>query len=79
MPKTEILDPQGKAIAAALNRLGHSGIDSVRVGKRFELNLSETYDEAMQAQLKTIAAEMLSNSVIEDVVAIRLLSETATA
>ena len=36
MPKPEILDPQGKAIGAGLDRLGFSGF-AVRQGKRFEL------------------------------------------
>ncbi|MER2137294.1 MAG: phosphoribosylformylglycinamidine synthase subunit PurS, partial [Arthrobacter sp.] len=35
MPKPEILDPQGKAIAGALPRLGLTGFTGVRQGKRF--------------------------------------------
>src|SRR4051794_16686210 len=35
--KPEILDPQGKAILAALGRTGHPGITSVRQGKHFDL------------------------------------------
>ena len=37
MPKPEILDPQGKAVAGALPRLGFVQFTSVRQGKRFEL------------------------------------------
>ncbi|WP_420121484.1 phosphoribosylformylglycinamidine synthase subunit PurS, partial [Nakamurella sp.] len=33
--KPEILDPQGKAILAALGRSGHAGITAVRQGKHF--------------------------------------------
>ena len=36
MPKPEVLDPQGKAILGALNRLGQTGFSEVRQGKRFE-------------------------------------------
>ena len=39
MPKPEILDPQGQAVAGALPRLGFTGVTSVRQGKRFELEL----------------------------------------
>ena len=35
MPKAELLDPQGKAVAGALNRLGIDGFAGVRIGKRF--------------------------------------------
>ena len=46
MPKPEILDPQGKAVAAALPRLGFEGISSVRQGKRFELEVDSEIGRA---------------------------------
>ncbi len=63
MPKTEILDPQGQAIVGALGRLGFSGIADVRQGKRFELVVDDSIDDAA---LDRIAAELLANTVIED-------------
>ena len=69
MPKAELLDPQGKAVAGALARLGHSALHGVRVGKRFEITVDEVTDE-VRASVQRIADEMLSNSVIEDVVGI---------
>ena len=42
-PKEGVLDPQGRAIAAALGRLGHASVKDVRAGKRFFLELSGTY------------------------------------
>ena len=39
MPKPEILDPQGKAIANELPRIGLDGFAGVRQGKRFELTV----------------------------------------
>ncbi|MBF4460928.1 MULTISPECIES: phosphoribosylformylglycinamidine synthase subunit PurS [unclassified Rathayibacter] len=69
MPKAELLDPQGKAVAGALARLGHSELHGVRVGKRFEITVDEVTDE-VRASVQRIADEMLSNSVIEDVVGI---------
>ena len=48
MPKPEILDPQGKAVAGALPRLGFTGFAGVRQGKRFELELDgEPRDAAL--------------------------------
>lgn len=62
MPKAEILDPQGQAIAGALPRLGFAGISEVRQGKRFELDVAEGTDDATLAQ---IAETLLCNTVIE--------------
>ena len=63
MPKAEILDPQGKAIGGALARLGHPGISDVRQGKRFELEVDDTVDDSVLAD---IAETLLANTVIED-------------
>ncbi|KZX20302.1 phosphoribosylformylglycinamidine synthase subunit PurS [Rathayibacter tanaceti] len=76
MPKAELLDPQGKAVAGALARLGHSALHGVRVGKRFEITVDEVTDE-VRASVQAIADEMLSNSVIEDVVGIHYPAEAA--
>ncbi len=63
MPKAEILDPQGQAIVGALGRLGHPGVSEVRQGKRFELEVDDTVDDATLAE---IAESLLANTVIED-------------
>ena len=76
MPKAELLDPQGKAVAGALARLGYDGFDGVRIGKRFELTVTDASDETLAA-VKVIADEILSNSVIEDVVSISVADEAA--
>lgn len=74
MPKAEILDPQGKAIAGALERTGRGSFE-VRAGKRFELTTEAPVDEEALEAVRRIAEEVLSNSVIEDVVAVRVESE----
>ena len=70
MPKAELLDPQGKAVAGALARTGRTGFTGVRIGKRFELTVDGPVDDALKASVQQIAEEILSNSVIEDVVGI---------
>jgi phosphoribosylformylglycinamidine synthase len=70
MPKAELLDPQGKAVAGALARLGQSRFTGVRIGKRFELTVDGPVDAAVLAEVRQLADDMLSNSVIEDVVSI---------
>jgi phosphoribosylformylglycinamidine synthase PurS subunit len=76
MPKAELLDPQGKAIAGALDRLGTSQFTEVRVGKRFEITVEGPVDEALMDHVQQIASTMLSNSVIEDVIAVTVLNDT---
>ena len=66
MLKPEILDPQGKAVAGALPRLGFEGVSDVRQGKRFELEVDGELTEDRLAELHEIAGTLLSNPVIED-------------
>ena len=77
MPKAELLDPQGKAVAGALSRLGKSQYTGVRIGKRFELTVDEVTD-AVLADVTDLANDMFSNSVIEDVVSITVAGTTPT-
>ncbi|KAE8765174.1 phosphoribosylformylglycinamidine synthase subunit PurS [Georgenia thermotolerans] len=70
MPKPEILDPQGKAVAGALPRLGLDQFTGVRQGKRFELSVDgEVTPELIDAARKA-AETALSNPIIEDVVGV---------
>jgi phosphoribosylformylglycinamidine synthase PurS subunit len=46
MPKPEILDPQGQAIARALPTLGFDNVTSVRQGKRFEIEVADGGDDS---------------------------------
>ena len=70
MLKPEILDPQGKAVAQALPRLGYDGIAAVRQGKRFVLTVDGDVTEDQLARARQAAETLLSNPVIEDVVSV---------
>jgi phosphoribosylformylglycinamidine synthase subunit PurS len=65
--KKTVLDPQGKTIHAALKKMGYKGLEEVRQGKYFELTLDGalTREEA-QSEVQRIAAEVLTNPVIEE-------------
>ena len=63
MLKPEILDPQGQAVANALPRLGVTGVSSVRIGKRIEIDFVGPADEE---QARRIADTLLANPVIEE-------------
>lgn len=66
MLKPEILDPQGRAVMGALDRLGLTGVASVRQGKRFELEVEGEIDVELSERLHELAGSLLSNPVIED-------------
>ena len=76
MPKAELLDPQGKAIAGALARTGRGTFD-VRMGKRFELTTDAPVTDELLASVREIAADVLSNGVIEDVVGVTVVESAA--
>ena len=65
--KKTVLDPQGKTIHGALNKMGYKGLESVRQGKYFELALDGGLTKAdAQAEVERIAREVLTNPVIEE-------------
>jgi phosphoribosylformylglycinamidine synthase len=66
MLKSGVLDPQGKAIGQALNRLGFAGVGDVRQGKVIELELDETDQSRAKAKLSEMCEKLLANTVIEN-------------
>jgi phosphoribosylformylglycinamidine synthase PurS subunit len=61
--KTGVLDPQGKAIQHALGGLGFAGVEDVRAGKIFELEVADdTGDDAIDEMCR----KLLANTVIEN-------------
>jgi phosphoribosylformylglycinamidine synthase PurS subunit len=64
--KPEILDPQGRAVLGAFDRLGFTGVADVRQGKQFVISIDGDVDDAKLSQINEIASTLLSNPVIED-------------
>lgn len=77
MPKAELLDPQGKAVAGALTRLGATRFTDVRIGKRFEVTVEGEVTDEDLARARELAADLFSNSVIEDVVSVTVAEPVA--
>ncbi|NMW47660.1 phosphoribosylformylglycinamidine synthase subunit PurS [Mobiluncus curtisii] len=75
MVKPEILDPQGKAIKGSLARLGIENFVDVRQGKRFTLDTAGEVTEADLEAARQAAQTLLSNPIIEDVVAVKAVTE----
>ena len=66
MLKSGVLDPQGKAIGNALNRLGFAGVNDVRQGKVIEIELAETDQARARSKLSEMCERLLANTVIEN-------------
>ncbi len=65
--KNGVLDPQGKAIEGALKSFGLEGIDAVRQGKVFDVELGSGLDKAQaEVLLKQACEKLLANTVVEN-------------
>lgn len=64
--KKGVLDPQGKAIEGALGSLGFSGVERVRQGKYFEIDLAEKDRSKAMAAAKAMCEKLIANMVIEN-------------
>ncbi len=65
-PKKAVLDPQGKTVQSALEHMGYTGVQDVRVGKYLEIELGSVDKETARRQLDEACHRFLSNPVIED-------------
>ena len=65
--KKSVFDPQGQTIADALHSMGYGSVEDVRQGKYFDIELDpKSTKDTLASKLQSIAAEVLSNPVIED-------------
>lgn len=60
--KPNVLDPEGKTIQNAAERLGFSGIHSIRAGKIFEIEVEDHIDHK---KVQELAQKVLINPVVE--------------
>ena len=65
MPKSGILDPQGRAVEQSLGHLDVDGVRDVRVGRRVELTVQAPGEEEARAMAARLAEELFSNPLIE--------------
>lgn len=64
--KPGVLDPQGKAVADTLGRLGFGEVEGARIGKVIELDLEDGLArEAAEARVTEMCEKLLANTVIE--------------
>ena len=63
--KPSVFDPQGQTIVDALHSLGYGGVEDVRQGKYFELEVAADSKENARALASEVADKLLANPVIE--------------
>jgi phosphoribosylformylglycinamidine synthase PurS subunit len=64
--KNGILDPQGKAIEGALRSLGINGVESVRQGKIFDIELAAGDRTKAKGVLRDACEKLLANQIVEN-------------
>ena len=63
--KPGVLDPQGKAVADTLGRMGYAEVQGARIGKVIELDLDGVARDKADARVKEMCEKLLANTVIE--------------
>ena len=65
MPRPELLDPQGKAVANNMKHIRISGVDNVRIGKRISLDINTDSEIQAREAVKEMCLKLLSNPIME--------------
>lgn len=65
MPKPGVNDPEGEAIRGGLQSLGYGGVERVRAGKHYRLQLSAPDSEEARSTAEEMANRLLANPVIQ--------------
>ncbi|MEO0467085.1 MAG: phosphoribosylformylglycinamidine synthase subunit PurS [Pseudomonadota bacterium] len=64
--KPGVLDPQGKAVADTLARMGYGEVETARIGKVIELELEDGLSTSeAEARVTEMCEKLLANTVIE--------------
>ncbi|GAK31120.1 phosphoribosylformylglycinamidine synthase [Weissella oryzae SG25] len=62
--KESILDPQGQAVTAAVHKMGYNSVEDIRIGKYFEITLTDS-DASAEQTVAEIAEKLLANPNME--------------
>lgn len=63
--KPTLLDAQGRVVMTALENLGHTNVENVRIGKYIEVEVADN-GRSLDEQMDEICRNLLSNPVIEN-------------
>jgi phosphoribosylformylglycinamidine synthase PurS subunit len=63
--KDGVLDPQGKTVKNALDKMGYKNLEEVRVGKYIEIDAKDGDKEKLNKEIDEICDKLLANPNIE--------------
>jgi phosphoribosylformylglycinamidine synthase len=66
MTRSEILDPQGKAVKLGLHNLHMDTIDNVRIGKHIRLEVDAATEEEARTTVDEACRQLLANMIMEE-------------
>lgn len=66
IPRRGILDPQGTAVAHALQTLGFAGVADVKVGRHIVIDVAAESEAAADRSAREMCQKLLANPVTED-------------
>ncbi|MGL5835680.1 MAG: phosphoribosylformylglycinamidine synthase subunit PurS [Waterburya sp.] len=64
--RSSVLDPAGTAVESGLKQMGYTEVESVRIGKYIEMQLSADDEEQAKQHLDEMCDRLLANTVIEN-------------
>ncbi len=64
--RPSVLDPAGTAVQSGLDHMGYTDVESVRIGKYIEVNLSAVDEAQAHKQLDEMCDKLFANPVIEN-------------
>jgi phosphoribosylformylglycinamidine synthase subunit PurS len=64
--KKDVLDPQGKVVKNTLQNLGMRSLESIRQGKYFEIEVSDSDAAMAEKNVDAMCQKLLANLIIED-------------
>lgn len=65
MPLEALLDPQGRAVQASLQKMGLEGIENARIGKRITLVVEAVSEKKASETVERACRELLHNPIVE--------------
>jgi phosphoribosylformylglycinamidine synthase subunit PurS len=63
--KDGVLDPQGKTVRFALDKMGYKNLNEVRIGKYIEIDANNGDKEKLSGEIDEICDKLLANPNIE--------------
>ena len=65
MPHKELLDPQGKAVAASLQKLHFEDVEDVRIGRHITIKIKAKSKDEAAKHVEEACKKLLANAIME--------------